>query len=77
MHAIDPHPRRALLAAMAALTVAFLAAVAPPTLDDVSFGGSGGHAATAAPATRQLPSDSRPAWLRHPLASPLRDLRGR
>jgi hypothetical protein len=58
---------------MAALTLAFLAAVAPPTLDDVRFGGSSGHAAKAAPAAERLPSHQHPAWLRDPLASPLRD----
>jgi hypothetical protein len=73
MHAIDPRPRLAVVAAAAALAAALMVALLSPSVGDVSLqlGGSGAHAAPAV----GTPTAAHPYWLRHPLASPLRDLR--
>ncbi len=70
MHVMHPHPRRALLAAAAALALAFLALL-PATLADVSFSipGGDGSAKSSAPAT--APAAPEPAWHENPFAYPL------
>lgn len=72
MHATHPLPRRALLAALAALTLA-LPALLPATLDEVSFGlgaiDRGTPASVSAPAPASTPGE--PAWQDNPFAYPL------
>ncbi|MEA2153978.1 MAG: hypothetical protein QOE11_118 [Solirubrobacteraceae bacterium] len=73
MHATHPHlhPRRTLLAALAALALA-LPALTPASLQDLSFGGT---ASAPAPAARPAPSAPAPvrldpAWRHTPLSWP-------
>lgn len=68
MHATHPHPRRALVAALAAFALALPAAL-PSTLDNVSF--SLGGADRGAPAAVSTPSRGEPAWQDNPFAYPL------
>jgi hypothetical protein len=71
MHATHLHPRRALLAAVAALALA-LAALMPAALGDASFSlGSLDRGAPAqAPAHAATPR-AEPAWRDNPFAYPL------
>ena len=74
MHATPHlHPRRALLAAVAALALP-MAAVMPATLDDASFSfgaaDNGASAQAPAPAAAQTPR-AEPAWQDSPFAYPL------
>ena len=70
MHVMHPHPRRALLAAAAALALAFLALL-PATLADVSLSipGLDGGSQPSAPASAPAPAE--PAWQDNPFAWPL------
>ncbi len=72
MHATHLHPRRALLAAVAAFLLA-MAALMPATLDDASFSlnafDRGAPAQTAAPAAST--TGAEPAWEDNPFAYPL------
>jgi hypothetical protein len=73
MHVTHPHlhPRRALVAAAAALALA-LSAFVPATLDDLSFGsGSASPGASPAPAPAKAPARAEPRWLDNPFAWPL------
>jgi hypothetical protein len=73
MHVTHPHlhPRRALLAAAAALALA-LSAFVPATLDDLSFGsGSSGPRAADAPAPAATAARAEPRWTDNPFAWPL------
>ena len=72
MHVMHPHPRRALLAAVAALALAFLALL-PATLAGVSFSipGGDGSARSGAPATAPASAHPEPAWHENPFAYPL------
>ena len=72
MHAIHLHPRRSLLAAVAAFGLA-LAALMPATLGDASFSlGSGDRVAPAQPAaTAATTTRAEPAWSESPFAYPL------
>jgi hypothetical protein len=76
MHALDPRPRFALVAAIAALGLGAALALLPASLGDVEFGfgGSGGSAASGAITASPAPPHARPAWLRNPVASPLAEL---
>ena len=72
MHATPHlHPRRALLAAVAALAL-LMAALMPATLDDASFsfGTANDGASAQAPAASQTPR-AEPAWRDNPFAYPL------
>jgi hypothetical protein len=73
MHATHLHPRRALLAAVAAMLLA-MAALMPATLDDASFSlGTANHGASAqapAPAAATTPRPE-PVWETSPFAYPL------
>ena len=73
MHATHLHPRRALLAAVAALLLA-MAALMPATLDDASFSlgtaNNGASAQSAAPAAATTPRPE-PVWETSPFAYPL------
>ena len=73
MYATHLHPRRALMALMAA-TLAALAIAVPGRLaaGDLDFGGGAGNAAPGTAAERAVPV--RPQWIKDPLASPLRGL---
>lgn len=80
MHATPHlHPRRALLAAVAALAL-LMAASMPATLDDASFGfgtadnGAPAQAPAAAPASTPR---AEPAWQDNPFAYPLLQVRSR
>ena len=77
MHATHLHPRRALLAAAAALALV-LAALMPATLDDASFSlGTVDRAAPAqAPAAATTPR-AEPTWQENPLAYPFLQLPSR
>ena len=71
MHATHLHPRRTLLAAVAAFMLALLALM-PATLEDASF--SLGGADRSAPAQAPAPAAttrSEPAWQDNPFAYPL------
>lgn len=74
MHATPHlHPRRALLAAVAALAL-LMAALMPATLDDAnfSFGTANNGASAQAPAAAATPSPRpEPAWQDNPFAYPL------
>jgi hypothetical protein len=72
MHATFPHPRRALVAAVAALALALLALM-PATLADVSFnlGGADRGAPTPTPASAPATPRAEPAWEDNPLTWPL------
>ena len=76
MHATNLHPRRALLAALAAFMLALLALM-PATLDDASFSfGGGSNAASVeapAPAAATTPRPE-PVWQDNPFAYPLLQL---
>jgi hypothetical protein len=76
MHALDPRPRFALVAAIAALGLGAALALLPASLADVDlgFGGSSGTAASGAVTPAPTHSLVRADWLRDPLASPLADL---
>ena len=71
MHATHLHPRRALLAAAAALALA-LAALMPAALEDASF--SLGSAERGAPAQAPAPAlttpRAEPVWEDNPFAYP-------
>jgi hypothetical protein len=74
MHATPHlHPRRALLAAVAAF-VLLMAALMPAALDDASFSfgtaNNGASAQTPAPAAASTPRPE-PAWQDNPFAYPL------
>ena len=73
MHATPLHPRRALLAAVAAFTLLF-AALMPATLEDASFsfGGAnnGASVEATAPAAATTPRPE-PVWQQNPFAYPL------
>ena len=73
MHATHHlHPRRALLAAVAALAL-LMAALMPATLDDASFSfgtANNGSAQAPAPAAAQT-QRAEPAWQDNPFAYPL------
>ncbi len=72
MYATHPHPRRALLAAAAALALA-LSALMPAAVDDASFSlGSGDRSAPAqAPVSAPATTRSEPKWEDNPFAWPL------
>jgi hypothetical protein len=72
MHATYPHPRRALVAAVAALALAMLALV-PAALGDLSLslGGDGGSAPAQAPASAPATMVDEPSWQDNPFAWPL------
>ena len=72
MHATPLHPRRALLAAVAAFAL-LVAALMPATLNDASFsfgGGTGASATAPAPAQASTPRPE-PVWQDNPFAYPL------
>ena len=71
MHVTHPHPRRTLVAAMAALVLALLALM-PAMAEDLSLGigGGAGSADSAAPAGVQS-QRAEPAWQDNPFARPL------
>jgi hypothetical protein len=73
MHATHLHPRRALLAAVAAMLFA-MAALMPATLDDASFSlgtaNNGTSAQAPAPAAATTPRPE-PVWETNPFAYPL------
>ena len=73
MHATHLHPRRVLLAAVAAFLLA-MAAFMPATLDDASFSlgtaGNGAAAQAPAPAAATTPR-AEPVWGSNPFAHPL------
>jgi hypothetical protein len=77
MHALDPRPRFALVAAIAALGLGAALALLPSSLADVDlgFGGFGSHATSGAVAARPAQSHARPDWLSNPLELPLAELR--
>ena len=72
MHATYPHPRRALVAAVAALALALLALM-PATLDDLSFSFGGADRSAPAPAPVSAPATTggETAWQDNPFAWPL------
>lgn len=72
MHATHLHPRRAFLAAAAALGLA-LAALMPATLDDASFSLSATDRGAPAPVSAPAAQSPRPApvWNDNPFAHPL------
>jgi len=72
MHATHLHPRRALLAAVAAFMLA-LAALMPATLGDASFSFGLGDRSAPAQATAPAAATTRsePAWKDNPFAHPL------
>jgi hypothetical protein len=70
MHAINHDPRRVLLAALAAFILAVSTFAAPRALDDLSLGGGSGAAADSA-----VPPVTQATWVKHPLASPVAELR--
>ena len=74
MHATPHlHPRRALLAAVAALAL-LMAALMPATLDDASFSfgtANNGASAQAPAATATQTPRAEPAWQDNPFAYPL------
>lgn len=74
MHATPHlHPRRALLAAVAALAL-LMAALMPATLDDasLSFGTANNGAPAQAPAPAAAPTPrAEPTWQDNPFAYPL------
>jgi hypothetical protein len=80
MHATPLHPRRALVAAVAAFGLA-LAAMMPATLGDASFSlGARDDAAPAqapAPAAVTTSPHGEPAWSENPFAYPLLQAPGR
>jgi hypothetical protein len=68
MHVIHPD-RRAVMAAVLALALAFLLAlVAASSLSDLDVGG--GRAAPVTVETRSTPAVSDPVWMSDPLAPP-------
>lgn len=69
MHATHPHPRRALLAAVAALALAILALM-PAALQDASFSIGDRAAPADAPAVTSSVR-AEPAWSENPFAWPL------
>jgi len=72
MHATHLHPRRALLAAVAAFLLA-MAALMPATLDDASFslGTANNGASAQAPAPAATTPRPEPVWESNPFAYPL------
>ncbi len=77
MHATHPHPRRALVAAAAALTMALLALM-PAAVDDLSFSIAGGDrsAPTEIPAFAPTTTRDEPTWQDNPFAWPLLQVPG-
>ena len=79
MHATPLHPRRALLAAVAALALA-LAALMPATLEDASFSlgaGSSDSSAQAPALAAATTPHAEPVWQDNPFAYPLLQVPGR
>lgn len=70
MHATHPHPRRALLAAVAALALALLALM-PAALQDASFSIGDRAAPSDGPAVTSSPPRAEPAWSENQFAWPL------
>jgi hypothetical protein len=72
MHATHLHPRRAFLAAAAALGLA-LAALTPAALDDASFSLGATDRGAAAPVSAPAAQNPRsePVWNDNPFAHPL------
>ncbi|HWI06523.1 MAG TPA: hypothetical protein VNT54_03275 [Solirubrobacteraceae bacterium] len=72
MHVMHPHPRRALVAAVAALALALLALL-PAMLAAVSFSlpGREGGAQPSAPVSTPASARAEPAWQDNPFAWPL------
>lgn len=70
MHATHPHPRRALVAAAAALVLALLALM-PAALEDVSFSIGERSSPAETPAAAPVPARAEPAWSQNPCAYPL------
>jgi hypothetical protein len=71
MYATHPHPRRALLAAAAALALA-LSALMPAAVDDASFSlGADRSAPAQAPVSAPATPRSEPQWQDNPFAFPL------
>jgi hypothetical protein len=71
MHAAHTDPRRILVAAIAALALAFLAAALVSTLDTLNFDTGNDAVAGQPPAATRT---TTPAWVQNPVASPLVEL---
>lgn len=71
MHATHPHPRRALVAALAVLALA-LPALMSATRGDMSFSLGGTERSAPAPPSIGLdPARAAPAWSENPFSWPL------
>lgn len=70
MHATHPHPRRALVAAAAALALALLGFM-PAALDDANFSIGERSAPAEIPASAPAHARAEPAWSQNPFAYPL------
>ena len=72
MNALHPHlhPRRALVAAVAAMALALLALM-PAAAGDLDFSLGGADRGAAAPASAPATTPGEPAWQQNPFAYPL------
>lgn len=72
MNALHPHlhPRRALVAALAAAALALLALM-PATAGDLDFSLGGADRGAAAPVSAPATTPGEPAWQQNPFAYPL------